>query len=318
MTGTDLRVAIIGAGIAGLACARRLVTAGVTPVVFDKGRGIGGRVATRRTDAGLRFDHGAQYVTARDPAFVDVLAELERDGFVARWESGGATPRFVGLPGMSGLARGLAAGILVRSAVQVSGIVAQGDGWEIVLPQEQSAYFDRVVVTTPAPQAAALLPKAHPLVPRIKQARLDPCLTLMAAFPPEAPRPFLASADDSAELAWIAQDSSKPGRTTAGPTTWIAQAASDWSLRHLEETPESIAARMLPLLAARIGANPADALYSVAHRWRYARVARALGAPFLHDREGRLFVGGDWCLGPRVEAAWQSGDAIGAAILSGA
>jgi predicted NAD/FAD-dependent oxidoreductase len=311
----DKRIAIIGAGIAGLACARRLAAGGVDAVVFDKGRGIGGRLATRRAGA-LQFDHGAQYVTARAAGFAAVLDALERSGAAARWLDGGSTPRFVGLPGMSGLARALAEGIEVQGAAQVSGIAPDGAGrWRVGLPDGASAVFDRVVITAPAPQAVALLPAGHPMAERIAVARFDPCLTLMAAFAPDAPRPFQADSDEHAPLAWIAQDSSKPGRPE-GATGWVAHASTGWSLEHLERAPQEIASLMLPLLAARLGVDPGQALHTVAHRWRFARVARALGQPFLRDDAAQVYAGGDWCLGPRVEAAWQCGDAIGADILA--
>jgi len=311
------RIAIIGAGMAGIACARALVAAGHAPVILDKGRGVGGRMATRRLPAlGVQFDHGAQYVSARDPAFAAVLAGLEQTGGAARWDIGTPGTRHVGLPGMSGLARALAEGLDIRSGVQVSAVAPQGNGWRLDLPKG-AALFDRVVITAPAAQAAALLPAGHALAAQIAAARHDPCLTLMAAFPADTPRPFVAEADEHAPLSWIAQDSAKPGRPEGAAVAWVAQAGPDWSRAQLELAPEDIAARMLPLLAARIGVDAGRAVHAVAHRWRYARVAQALGLPFLRDAGGRVYAGGDWCLGARVEAAWQSGTAIAADILAG-
>lgn len=306
-------VAIIGAGMAGIACARALADAGHAPVVFDKGRGIGGRMATRRAGDGLQFDHGAQYVTARGPAFAAVLHGLARTGAAARW---GAAGRHVGLPGMTGMVRTLASGLEVRQGVEVCALRPEGAGWRLDWPGG-GAVFARVVLAVPAPQAVALLPDGHDLAAAVGAARYDPCLTLMAAFPGGSPAPFEAAADDGHALSWIALDSAKPGR--AGPlTAWVAQAAPDWSVRHLELDRDAIAASMLPLLCARIGADPGTALHVAAHRWRYARVARAAGVPFLRDGGGRLYAGGDWCLGPRIEAAWASGTAIAADILGGA
>ena len=62
-------IGIIGAGISGLSCAKALEQAGYDVEVFDKGRNLSGRMATRRNDLS-EFDHGAQYFTAKDPAFI--------------------------------------------------------------------------------------------------------------------------------------------------------------------------------------------------------------------------------------------------------
>ncbi|WP_035656905.1 FAD-dependent oxidoreductase, partial [Bradyrhizobium sp. STM 3809] len=92
-------IAIVGAGMTGLACARRLAAAGQAVVLFDKGRAPGGRLATRRAES-FQFDHGAQYVTARDSGFAAALADLVAGGAAAPWETG-AAGAFVGTPGMS-------------------------------------------------------------------------------------------------------------------------------------------------------------------------------------------------------------------------
>ncbi len=116
-----------------------------------------------------------------------------------------------------------------------------------------------------------------------------------------------------AEISWIACDSAKPGRPDR--TCVVAQASREWSLRHLELEPDSIAKRMLPLVTRIIGADPnGDPVYVSAHRWRYAFVSSPLGQPYLHDSNHTLFAGGDWCLGAKVEDAWTSGRAIADAL----
>jgi len=308
-------ILIIGAGMAGIACARALAATGRGVVILDKGRGIGGRMATRRVtlpNGELRFDHGAQYLTARDDGFAALLRGLPEA--VAPWDDGAGRPHLVGLPGMSGLPRALAEGLEVRQRAEVTALYKSGRGWEVQAGDEVLA-ARQVVLCVPAPQAARLLGAAHPLGVDLARVRIAPCLTLMAAFAPVAPRSFASRASDNDPLAWIAQDSSKPGRSGAA-TAWVAQAGPDWSARHLADAPDAITARMLPLLCAAIGTRPEETLYAAAHRWRFARVTEPLGRPFLRGDGGTLHLGGDWCLGPRVEAAWQSGTAIARDILA--
>ena len=306
-----MRVAIIGAGMAGLACARRLVDAGLSPVVFDKGRGIGGRIATRRVE-GLQFDHGAQYLTVRDGGFAAVLQGMQAAGAVGLWDDGSGAQRYVGKPGMSSLARALAVGVDVRQLAQVTEVRANRGGWSVRLGDIVHS-FDRVVITVPAPQVAGLLGQDHQIVAGLTGVHLAPCLTLMAAT--RTVPAFVSHTDADAPLAWIAQDSAKPGRPQTGVTTWVAQASPALSADHLEEDSATTIARLLPLLCAKLEINPAKIMHASAHRWRYARVTAPLGRPYV-SLDNSMFVGGDWCLGPRVEAAWISGDSIGKALLT--
>jgi renalase len=301
-------IAIIGSGIAGLACAQRLAQAGLAPVVFDKGRGLGGRCATRRMDT-MQFDHGAQYVTARGDAFAAVLAGQVAAGNLAPWPD---SERFVGVPGMSALARALGAGLEIRQGQQVTALVPTDGGWLVRIGAEEHR-FARVVVTVPAPQVAALLGDDHPLVARIAGVAFAPCLTLMATITGDAPFTHRADADDA--IAWIAQDSSKPGRPQAEATCWVAQAGERFSHEHLETDPAAIADLMTPMLCERLGVSPSQVRHATAHRWRYARVSAPFGAPFVRAEDGRLYLGGDWCLGARIEDAWTSGTAIAEDLL---
>ena len=294
-----------------MACARRLAKAGLRSTLFDKGRGIGGRVATRRVNA-LQFDHGAQYVTAKDEGFVAALRELTAMEAIAPWQDGTGRTKTVGIPGMSSLAKVLAAGLDIRLSAQVTAITPADSGWSLRIGNIEHR-ASHVIITVPAPQVAAFLGTDHPLVVPLSGVRLAPCLTLMAAV--AATARFISRSDLDDPLAWIAQDSSKPGRPQSDTIAWVAQAGPAFSLAHLEKDPDSIAALMLPLLCDRLGLTKDQITYAAAHRWRYARVIHPLGQVFLRSPDGTLYLGGDWCLGPRVEAAWISGTAIADDLL---
>lgn len=302
---------IIGAGITGITCARALAQAGTPVRLLDKGRGIGGRMATKRVQAAglsLHYDHGAQYFRPRDPAFV---AELLAAG-ASVW---GESDRLVGQPGMSSLPRAMADGLDVAQGVEVTGLHHAGGLWHL----ETTAGVEkaqRVVLTIPALQALHLLGRDHPLAPDLSHVRMDPCLTLMASFPAGSPAPFVKRLDPDHPLAWVAQDNTKPARPK-GVVTWVAQASAAYSERHLDQSPDAILADMLPRLCALLRSTPDQALHAQVHRWRYAQATQPLGRAFLHGGHS-LYVGGDWCLGPRAEDGWASGRAMAKAILTGA
>ena len=92
------QIAVIGAGIAGLAAAQRLKKPELGITLFEKSRGLGGRMATRRVED-LQFDHGAQYFTAKGPRFSAMVMQWGEDGHADEWFDGA----FVGSPGMAAL-----------------------------------------------------------------------------------------------------------------------------------------------------------------------------------------------------------------------
>lgn len=304
------RIAIIGSGITGLTCAQALRQAGLQPVILDKGRGIGGRLATRRAEGGLQFDHGATVLPAADPAFAAILSEAADAGAAARWHGG-----HVGLPGMSGLARHLAKGADVHQGVTVTGLSVQARGCTVATDAGELS-FDRVVLTIPAPQARRLLGDDHALAAPLSAVRMAPCLTLMAAMAGESDAPDITASDDpDASFARIIRDSAKPGRA-AKAGTWVAQAGRALSQRLLEQDMAAVTPILLGHLAQAIGQKADPALYATTHRWRFALTEAALGAPLLADPSGRLVLGGDWCLGRDAEQGWHSGTALAAYLLA--
>ena len=312
MVGPTAKTAVIGAGMAGLTCARELMQRGVDVVVFDKGRGLGGRMATRRAEGGFQFDHGAQYVTPQSDGFSAMLKQAEAAGVVARWPQDREKPAYVGVPGMTGLAKHLGNGLTIRKETRIESIVKSNGRWKLIW-QGGDETFDRVVITAPAPQIGALLPDAHPFNAPLKTVEITPCLTLMVGLLGDVELPFVSRRAPEADLKWIVCDSAKPGRPDA--TCIVAHASRDWSMRHLELDRDAFAKLMLPLLCTALGISAViTPAYLSGHRWRYAFVSRPLGRTYLADEEETLFAGGDWCLGAKAEDAWVSGQAIATTI----
>ncbi|PWR22146.1 NAD(P)/FAD-dependent oxidoreductase [Zavarzinia compransoris] len=321
-------VAVIGGGIAGQSAAAALSEAGALVTVFDKGRGAGGRLSTRR-DGPRQWDHGAQYFTVRDPALKARVAALVAQGSIAPWGGtigtlgpGGFVPgeggeaRFVGCPRMSALVGALGSGATVYD-VELREIVTRGA--KLTVTDRQGEHFgpyDGIVVATPAPQAVPLLALEPALATRVAAVEIAPCWALMLAFDAPLPLPFDGAFVDPAlgggMLAWIARDSSKPGRPR-DRETWVVHAAPAWSAAHLDEEAETIAPRLAAAFAAVTGIDAWPAT-RIAHRWRHAQTTRPLGQPYLIDPRRPIGACGDWCLGARIEGAFLSGRAMGTAL----
>lgn len=304
--------AVIGAGMSGLAAAQRLGTAGRAVTVFDKGRGLGGRMATRRA-GGFRFDHGAQYFTARSPRFRALVARLTAQGLVAPWGEG-----HVGTPGMSAPARALAPDATIVTGCTVSSLTRGPQGWNLATSEGPVAAagngaFAGVVVAVPAPQAAPLLASAGSTWDGAARATYAPCWALMLGFSARTGLVADRLRPGDATIGWIARDSTKPGRDENAETI-VVHATPDWSREHVEETPEQAGAALLARFRALTG-EAAEPGFVAAHRWRYALVEQPAGQTFFWDASARLGACGDWCIGPRVEAAFDSGDGLADAIL---
>ena len=174
-------VAVIGAGIAGLAAAQALVATGCLVTVFDKSRGVGGRMATRRI-GDYAFDHGAQFVTTKSVPFANVVTGWRHEGAAAEWPNAG----MVGVPDMASPARALAAGLSVVLGCTVVGLSRASGSWSLSSLEHPLAApahgFDAVILAIPAPQAAALLHRSCVAHSGIGHVRFHPCWTLMAAF----------------------------------------------------------------------------------------------------------------------------------------
>lgn len=299
---------------------------------MDKGRGAGGRSSTRRVGHGggdITFDHGAQYFTARDERFRERVRQWMAAGVCQPWqgtiasvdEPGSVTPkeggpiRYAGTPGMSAIVSAMARDVPVRFSCTVEYIERSGDAWVVHASDGQARQFDALVIATPAPQVASLLSGVSDVAERARACEMRPCWAVMAAFehrlPIEADGVFVNI--ENQPLAWIARDSSKPGRPRG--ERWVLHAGPQWSQANIERERADVVTTLLRALVQALRIEVPSPMHAAAHRWRYALTHSQVEGGCILDPTTRLAVAGDWCHGGRVEGAYLSGLAAGERLL---
>ncbi|MBI5068028.1 MAG: FAD-dependent oxidoreductase [Deltaproteobacteria bacterium] len=331
------RVLVLGAGVAGLSCARALADAGRPVEVLERARGVGGRCATRRVE-GQPVDFGVAFLHGRDPGFLAALAEVPArrlDGWPVAMLGAGRpcqpeafTPgesRLAFAEGISAFPRHLAAGLPVTLRANAVAVEPEGAALRVRLEGGGAAEAPVVVLALAAEQAHELLgtvPGPPPAVASARalldQARSQACLALIAVYPPEAQPPawHCCYPDGSRVLQLAVHDSSK--RAAPDATVLVLQAHPRWSREHLDDPawPE----RLLEEGGRVVGPWAARPRHQEPHSWRHARHDRSaeLAAPLLLGLPGgaRLGLCGDrFAPGGGVEAAWRSGRALAHRIL---
>ena len=332
-----MNIAIIGAGMSGLVCARALQQQGHQVTLYEKSAAVSGRMSTRHTELG-GFDHGAQYLTASSAAFDRATADWAEAGWLAPWhgnlvtlEKGCATPvaqskakktRYVGVPGMRSIGEQLARGLDVRLGQRVEAVEKFGHQWLLAVQADtvpvtaSAGPFDAVVVTAPADQAVSLLQADGAFAAAALHAKLVPCWSLLLAFQDTLGLDYDGAWVSGSRLGWLALDASKPGRRPG--EHWIAQATAAWSVEHLEDEPERAKEKLLKAFHEATGKH-VQPVYAAVHRWRYSQAAQPLAEDCLWNPHSRLGACGDWFRvglegAGRIENAYLSGLALAAKI----
>ena len=313
------RVAVVGAGLAGLVVAGRLARA-ADVVVFEKSRGVGGRMATRYY-GDFEFDHGAQFFTARSPEFRDFLEPMVAGGNVAAWNarfveiSGAgitasrswddAYPHYVGSPRMNSVGKHLAAGLDVRTNTEVSRAVHTEAKWLLFDGHDAPlGRFDWLILTAPAEQTLRLAPDVPGLAELCRGASMHACFALMLGFDSPLDLPFDAARVRGRDLSWISANGSKPGRNAC--CTLVVHSTNKWADDNFERGVGEVRQHLVEELAVAAGVDAATASVCEMHRWRYANLDKRQGPTHFVDPGRRLAACGDWFVRGRVEAAFRS------------
>lgn len=338
------RIAVIGAGIAGLAAARTLVQAGHSVDLFESQSTPGGRMAGEDTRYGS-FDTGAQYFTVRDARLRQALDATAAP--CRRWsanavrvlDSGGrvveaALPalesHWVATPHMGALAAHWAQPLqpslhLKTTVTSIEPDTLHRKRWQLRTqgPADGSAVhagYDAVLLAVPPAVAGTLAQAVAPdLHARLADIRVAPCWSLQIAFP-QASQPDLphlgpqwnCARSTHHRVAWLARESSKPGRGRI--ERWTVQASADWSREHLNDDAARVQAKLLRAFAEITGIRVAPA-WAQARLWTEAKTEAPLGQSHLWNPKTGIGLAGDWCLGHRVEDAFISGLELALAVV---
>lgn len=292
------RVAIVGAGLAGLACARHLqngIAGSPSVTIFEKSRSLGGRCATKTNFEGTPIDHGAPYFKLSSPSAEQLVCPLVSDLRTLPPDSiidptgkpipNKGPPNYYIESGNSALGAALATGLDVRHHSHVQEVRNDGTiqmrtrGPNQDVQVSSHGPFDLIIVTAPLPQAAAILQAPPPTVDDWNEA-FAPTLTALLAYdiskiPTTSPvhssaagrPPFAILADDM----WVGCEGFKrPARD--GRVIFVAQASESFSDMFVDRPDND----WLPLIRRRaeeLWHLPENArISSFAKRWRYSRL----------------------------------------------
>lgn len=318
-----MTIAILGAGVAGLSAARNLRANGVDVRLFDKSRGVSGRMSTRYADP-WEFDHGAQYFTVQDANFKAEIETAIKAGACAPWPARAlylrtgelsadtGRDRYVGTPRMNSLPKFLAEGLDIELGRRASKIV-RGETWTIEFEDGTTETgFDGVISTLPPAQAALVLPSDFKQMPSVDAAQMHVCFTLMIGLAAPIDPGWETLRVKDLPIDWISINAAKPGRSQDVGTI-VVTSAPDWSDAHQDSDREWVQDVMLKSASALVGLPLEKAPHLALHRWLYASNKTSPDVACLVG-DG-IVACGDWCLGGRVQGAWLSGRAAAQTFL---
>lgn len=327
---------IIGAGMAGLSAGSRLQAAGWQVLLLDKGRSVGGRMATRRIASGV-FDHGAQFFTARSPEFQAQVDEWLVLGLAKPWTSSFNHPasspfavprpvdsseghtRYCAAGGMTSIAKHLAATLPVRVNARVLSL-SQGDGgWQASTEDGSRFSANAMILTAPVPQALELVASSQldlyeDSLAQLSAVQYDPCLAVLALVEGETKLPEHGGLPSpTPSLGWIADNHRKGISPQPGAIT--LHASADFSRRRWHSDDQAIIEALWD--SAMPWVNSSVLLQAQVKRWRYSRTVNPLAQSFAALVAGPpLLLAGDGFSASRIEAAYLSGRAAADHLLA--
>lgn len=322
-----MRVGIVGAGICGLSAARALVAGGHQAVLYEKSRGVGGRIATRRED-GFTWDTGATTIAPRGRSLGAVLTEeldttdlveitmpiyIHEGLRVMPGHPNRMGPRYAYKSGIRSLPKLLAEGLDVRTECQVEEIARTDTGFRIL-----GEDYDAVVLTPPVPQTATLLWSLNESRP-LAAATYRPCLSVnvgVAAPNPPASYHALIDADRRHPMTWLSLESIKaPGRAPEGHSAFGMQFSPTFSVEHYRNSDAELVEIAGSFLDRLYGPEYRTAVASTVMRWKYSQPIGIADFGEVNPSGSRIIIASDGLLGGHMEDAFEVGKMAAARLM---
>lgn len=318
-----MKIIVIGAGISGCSCAHALARAGHRVTVVEKGRGVGGRMATRRME-GARIDHGAQFFTTRDSRLQELNRNWLREKRVSEWYDRvpgkpdlPSDMRYRGTQGMTGPAKSLTLNCSLGLNFFVDKIERKKNSWKVTerAGEERILEADHLVITIPSLQMLQLFERSEidlgrETTSRLRAIRHTRCLAILGILgrPSKLAHPG-AVTHPHEHVDWLSDNQIKGISEIPAFTLHASAEFSDqyWDIPDAEWGSE--------LLAPAEDVLCSSIISWVSHRWGFAKPLVTFGASHHHVPELGLTLAGDGFGGERVERAAISGLEAADAIL---
>ena len=317
------KVAVIGAGIAGVVCAHYLNEYGFNVILFDKSRGVSGRSTTKRffnVDNGI--DMGVPYIYKREISefMKPLINDLNQHKVLTKWEKIKKEnaqifkdDTFVGIPKMSRIARYFSSDLQLNSTQRVNKIKKVINKWLISTETDQFDSFDTIIFAIPSPQLIEIegIPKdlTEKLTKNIQFKAINTFLI-------ETSRPLWTGIENEAVfndsiINKIIANYKKPQRDNSR-YTYAIHANSKWSTETFEELSiKEIEKKIYAELKQQFNLDKKEVVETLLHRWKYAIPVKENTVLenhyFQSEIEPSIFACGDWCYKPTFASAMETG-----------
>ncbi len=312
-------IAVIGAGLSGISLTLMLQN-NFNVKVFGKSRGIGGRMSTRRAPP-FTFDHGAQYFKVTNLDFKTFLKPLITNNIIQPWvcrysEFNGKnmlikklwnyeSNNYVGVPNMNSIVKYLARDCDVKLKTKVQKIKKNKKKWQIYDEDENFlGEYDWVIFTAPVEQTCLLISKNLSFFSILKSIKMNSCFSIMIGMEKPLMLDFDVAQIKNADIAWLAVNSSKPGRRN--DFSLVINSSYDWAINHINTPNIEVLKHLLNVASDIFNKNLSNAKYKFLHKWRYVESIKFPKENYFIDANEKVAACGDWCVNSRVEGAFIS------------
>jgi renalase len=324
----EKKIAIIGGGISGISLADHLKDL-ASIQIFEKSRGIGGRMSTRYTDD-FQFDHGAQFFTARSEKFQKFLEPFIKRDIVNEWlpkiftlevgekpfKRDWLEPHYTAVPKMNTLCKTIAVKHDVYLKIEIASISQEPAGWFLIDSDNgRHGPFDWVISSAPAPQSAKLLPSYFKHYDDISAIKMQGCYSLMIGLPDDLNLDWQVAKIKNSPIVWMAVNSSKPLCDTG--YSLLIQTSNKWAQSHIDDDQDEVKSFLLAEVEKLLQKDLCNIDYISLHRWRYANTIvddNQENQGHLLDEINNLAACGDWCIKGGVESAYLSALSLAKAL----